>query len=126
MILQSDITPDLRVLSDRRHQLASMVEIPDMWKYSEDWYKLAADFRAIGYLTNAEKCDQRAEHYRAKAGPRQFPVAPYRYIFCGVCNGWKEHSLNITQDEYTCSICGTGNEVHSGGLAILDELMESK
>ena len=113
MILQADISDTAAQLADRRHALAMMTEIPDMWQYADDWNRLGADFAALGYLANAEKCYEKAKHYHAAAGPQpaaQIPVQPYKIAFCATCNTWTQHALNVTGDYYSCA-CGDGLEI---------------
>ena len=125
MIMQSDISTDERELANRRHALASMTTIPNMWEYADAWSQLGADFMAIGYMVNSEKCYQKAMHYSAQAGPRNTPLAPFRKVYCENCGDRTKHSLNITQDSYTCLQCGTGNEIHVGGLVAALDMLES-
>ena len=125
MIMQSDISTVERELANRRHALASTTTIPNMWEYADAWNKLGADFRAIGYTANAEKCYEKSMRYGAQAGPRNIPLAPFRKAYCENCGDWTDHALNITQDNYTCSQCGNGNEIHVGGLVAALDILEA-
>ena len=55
-------------LMERKRKLEQMNEIPDMAKYAQDWQKLAADFRAIGFVFCASYCQSRGDHYGKEAG----------------------------------------------------------
>ena len=55
-------------LIDRRFELEGMTEIPDMKEYADAWRKLAADFGAVGYRSNAEMCNTKAAHYESLSG----------------------------------------------------------
>lgn len=114
MILHTDISDRARELSDRRHALATMTVIPDMWKYADEWNRLGADFAALGYSANSEKCFQKSMHYAAQAGPRPQPPQPYKVAFCVTCDTWTQHALNVTGDYYSCA-CGDGLEYHRAG-----------
>ena len=113
MILLSDVPTDVQELAIRRHQLASMVEIPDMRQHSDAWNMLGADFSACGYETNAEKCYKKAEHYGALAGPPPLPFT--RILYCGTCGTWTRHILNVTEDFYGCG-CGDGSQIEDSGI----------
>jgi hypothetical protein len=53
---------------ERKRTLEQMNEIPDMAQYAQDWQKLAADFRAIGFVFCASYCQARGDHYGKEAG----------------------------------------------------------
>ena len=55
-------------LLERKRVLSGMNEILDMTKYAQDWQKLAADFRAIGFVFCADYCQSRGDHYGKEAG----------------------------------------------------------
>lgn len=112
MITQSSISDQARILSNRMTTLNMMKEIPSMRQYAEAWNKLGADFKAIGYTSNSERCYKRFEHYIQQAAsepePTSAPAQPYRYLYCETCKTWTQHALNMTGDTY---VCGCGNQV---------------
>lgn len=120
MIRQSDISPETRILSDRMHSLSMMTEIPDMWEYAEAWNKLAADFKAIGYESNAERCIKKFEYYREQKireennQLRNLVNQSFRTLYCPTENTWTRHALNLTGDTYVCG-CGYQQEYHTDG-----------
>ena len=128
MILRSDVPGDVAELANRRQALASMADIPDLWKYADAWSDLGGEFASCGYKANAEKCFQKAAHYAAQAGPRKQILQPYRILYCGECQTWTQHALNVTQDFYSCG-CGAGNQIDNGiasAVAILTDAAETE
>ena len=59
---------NIQELVNRRIDLALQSEIPDMEKYAEQWNRLAADFRAMGAMSNAALCESNYNRYRTAAG----------------------------------------------------------
>ena len=47
---------------NRRDELDAM-KVSDVEAYAWEWMKLAADFDAMGFTGNAEKCRDKGEHY---------------------------------------------------------------
>ena len=128
MILRSDVPDDVAELSNRRHTLASMTDIPDLWKYADEWNDLGKEFASCGYEANAEKCFEKANHYNAQAGPRKQILQPYRILYCDDCKTWTQHALNITRDFYSCG-CGAENQIDNGiasAVAILTDAAETE
>lgn len=111
MITQSSIPDNARALSARMIELSTMKEIPSMRQYAEAWNKLGADFKAIGYAANSERCYRKYEYYRKQIGNEPEPAAPaqpYRYLYCDVEKTWTQHVLNMTGDTY---VCGCGSQI---------------
>ena len=52
-------------LIERRTTLSLQNCIPNMAEYAQAWFKLAADFDAIGFAANAELCRSNWRRYRA-------------------------------------------------------------
>lgn len=68
-------------LLDRRYALEQMTEIHDVKAYADEWSKLAADFEAVGFASNAAMCWSKAAHYRAQAaGSYQRVIETPNYV----------------------------------------------
>lgn len=71
----------LNALIDRRYALEDMKEIPDMKAYADEWSKLAADFEAVGFASNAAMCWSKATHYRSQVqGSYQRVIETPNYV----------------------------------------------